>query len=36
VHPGDRVTMKYKEVDGKQTAKSIELKATAKKPKPPA
>jgi Cu/Ag efflux protein CusF len=36
VHPGDRVTMKYKEADGKQTAKSIELKPTSKKPKPPA
>jgi Cu/Ag efflux protein CusF len=32
---GDRVTMKYKESDGKQTAKSIEIKVTSKKSKLP-
>lgn len=35
VHPGDRVTLKYREVDGKQTAKSIEIKSISKKPKLP-
>lgn len=32
---GDRVTVKYRETDGKQTAKSIEIKSAAKKPKLP-
>jgi Cu/Ag efflux protein CusF len=35
VQAGDRVTMKYKEVNGKQTAKSIEIKSMSKKPKLP-
>jgi len=35
VQIGDRVTVKYKESDGKQTAKSIEIKSAAKKSKLP-
>ncbi len=35
VQVGDRVTVKYKESEGKQTAKRIEIKTAAKKPKLP-
>jgi Cu/Ag efflux protein CusF len=35
VQAGDRVTMKYREANGKQTAKSIEIKPTSSKPKLP-
>ena len=35
VQVGDRVTVKFKESDGKQTAKSIEIKSAAKKSKLP-
>lgn len=32
---GDRVTIKYKDANGKQTAKSIKIKTASKKPKLP-
>jgi len=35
VQVGDRVTVKFKESGGKQTAKSIEIKSTVKRPKLP-
>jgi Cu/Ag efflux protein CusF len=35
VQIGDRVTIKYRESDGKRTAKRIEIKSIAKKPKLP-
>jgi hypothetical protein len=35
VQIGDRVTVKYKDADGRQTAKSIEIKSASKKPNLP-
>ncbi len=35
VQVGDRVTVKYKDADGRQTARSIEIKAAPRKPKLP-
>ena len=35
VHPGDGVTLKYREADGKKTVKKIEIKSNSKKPKLP-
>lgn len=34
VQIGDRVTIKYREANGKQTAKNIEIKSSSNKPKP--
>lgn len=36
VQVGDRVTIKYRNADGKQTAKSLHIKSASKKTKPPA